>query len=337
MLPAPMSSDQPATNRPPLLLIANPAAGAGRAAAAADRLAAALTGRGLPFIRHDSERRGHAREFAARQLPDQPVVVVGGDGTLHEVLNGLQSRAGKLGPLAVLPSGSGNDFAASLHLCQRPAELALALATDEPREFDVGLAEFAGPRGHESARFANTAGFGFDAEVAAFARRPHRLRGRLLYGAATLAVLRHNPSFLGTLIVDDGPDTPATTWQGELSFVATCNGQFFGGGLHLVPGGRSDDGRLDAVAVAACPRRTLLWLLAKLLCGRHLGDSRLRHHRRRRIQVVSDRPLEGALDGEGLGHRITQITYAIAPERLQVVGTRASLGQCPRAAAASAS
>lgn len=317
-----MSSDQPGTNRPPLLLLVNPVAGSGRGKTAGDRLVAALQARALPFVRHDTNHAGHARVLAATLRPGQTVVLVGGDGTVHEVLNGLPVHDGHLGPLAVLPCGSGDDFASSLRLSKRPEDLAAALANAIPRPIDVGLARYDGPTGPVCERFANSAALGFDGEVAAEARKPHRVRGRLLYALATFAVLRRNPRFLGTITVDDGPGTAAHSWQQELSFVATGNGHFLGGGLHLFRDGRLDDGRLDAVAVPAVPRRTILWLFGKLILGRHRGDPRLRGHQGRRIQIGSDRPLEGALDGEGLQQRVRAITYEIAAERLRFVGAR---------------
>lgn len=322
MLRAPMSSDQPGANRPPLLLLGNPIAGSGRGRLASDRLAAALRTRGVPFVRHDTTHRGHAHTLAATQQPGQTVVLVGGDGTVHEVLNGLPVHGGQLGPLAVLPCGSGDDLASSLRLSRRPEELAAALANPSPRAIDVGLARYDGPAGPVCERFANSAALGFDGEVAAEARKPHRVRGRLLYALATFAVLRRNPRFLGTITIDDGPGTPQRSWQQELSFVATGNGQFIGGGLHLFRDGRIDDGRLDAVAVPAVPRRTILWLFGKLILGRHRGDPRLQVHQGRRIHVASDRLLEGALDGEGLVQQVRAITYEIAPERLLFVGAR---------------
>ncbi|MFO1031008.1 MAG: diacylglycerol kinase family protein [Planctomycetota bacterium] len=317
-----MSSDQPGTNRPPLLLLVNPVAGSGRGKTAGDRLGGALQAMALPFVRHDTNHAGHARVLAATQRPGQTVVLVGGDGTVHEVLNGLPVHDGHLGPLAVLPCGSGDDFASSLRLSKRPEDLAAALANAIPRPIDVALARYDGPAGPVCERFANSAALGFDGEVAAEARKPHRVRGRLLYALATFAVLRRNPRFLGTITVDEGPGTKAHSWQQELSFVATGNGHFLGGGLHLFRDGRLDDGRLDAVAVPAVPRRTILWLFGKLILGRHRGDPRLQVHQGRRIHIASDRPLEGALDGEGLQQRVRAITYEIAPERLRFVGAR---------------
>jgi diacylglycerol kinase family enzyme len=322
MLRVPMPSDQPGTNRPPLLLLANPVAGNGRGRLAADRLCTALQRTGVPFVRHDTTHRGHAHTLAATQLRGQTVVLVGGDGTVHEVLNGLPVHDGALGPLAVLPCGSGDDLASSLRLSWRPEDLAAALANANARAIDVALARYDGPHGPVVERFANSAALGFDGEVAAEARKPHRVRGRLLYALATFAVLRRNPSFVGTITVDDGPGTAARSWQQELSFVATGNGQYIGGGLRLLPDGRIDDGALDAVAVPALPRRTILWLFAKLIAGRHRRDPRLQPHRGRRIHVASDRPLEGALDGEGLQQRVRAITYEIAVERLWFVGAR---------------
>ena len=321
MLAPPMRSDPDGTNREPLLVLENPIAGNGRGARAAAALRAALAAHAVPFASCTTTHRGHARALAAAATPGRTIVVVGGDGSVHEVLNGLPVHAGAIGPLAVLPCGSGDDLASSLRLSRDPRQLAAALAHDAPRALDVAVASYAGPDGLVHERFANSAAFGLDAEVAIEACKPHRLRGRLLYAAATLAVLRRNPRFQATITAGGAGRTP-TTIHGEWSFLATCNGQFIGGGMRLVPDGRCDDGQLDAVAVAACPRRTILWLFAKLLTGRHRGDPRLHTLRSARIDVTTDRPVHGALDGEPLPAPVTAITYTIAPERLWFLGAR---------------
>ncbi|MBK8096261.1 MAG: diacylglycerol kinase family lipid kinase [Planctomycetes bacterium] len=296
----------------PVLLIANPIAGGGRGRRAAEALVAALRSRGVPLVREETTHRGHARELAAAAR--STVVAIGGDGTVHEVVDGLPIRAGRLGPLAVLPCGSGDDWAKSLRLGRDPVAVAAAIARGTIREIDIGEATFSSPDGPHRRRFANAAGLGLDAEVAAEAAKPHRIRGRLLYFLATLRVLRRLQPFRATIRCD--AQAPRTA---ELTFLSTCNGQFVGGGLHLVPDGRCDDGRLDAVELAAVPRRTILWLFARLACGRHRDDPRVRFDRVARLQIDTDRPVLASLDGEVLPAPVSSIAYSILPERLSLL------------------
>ena len=296
----------------PTLLIVNPIAGRGRGRRGAAALAAALQSLGIPFVEAATTHRGHARELAAAARGT--VVAIGGDGTVHEVVDGLPIREGRLGPLAVLPCGSGDDWAKSVRLSRNPLAVAAAIAHRTTREIDIGEATFTGPDGTQRRRFANAAGLGLDAEVAAEAAKPHRLRGRLLYFFATLRVLGRLRSFRATIQCDAHPPRTA-----DLTFLSTCNGQFFGGGLHLVPDGRCDDGLLDAVQLAAVPRRTILWLFAKLALGRHRGDPRVRLDRVTRIRIDTDRPVPSSLDGEVLPTPVSSVVYSVLPERLSLI------------------
>jgi diacylglycerol kinase (ATP) len=323
MLHALMSSDLTRANPTPLLVLVNPAAGGGRGREAGCRLVDALRELGVHCTSVETNRSGHAKEIAATQMPGQVVVSVGGDGTAHETLNGLPIHDGRLGPMAVLPCGSGDDFASSLGLSRDPASLARTLTDPRLRRIDVGIATYGGCDGHVRERFANSASLGFDGEVAAEARKPHRLRGRIHYAMSMLRALRRNPSFVGAITIDDGEGSEPLRWSQELSLVATGNGQRLGGGLRAWPQSRIDDGLLDVLAVAALPRPSMLWLFAKLVTESLREDRRIQTHRGRRINVESDRPIVGALDGEALPLDIRAIRYEIAAEPLWMIDSSA--------------
>jgi diacylglycerol kinase family enzyme len=316
-----MRSDPSVHNRAPWRVLVNPTSGAGRGGRAATALTRELVARGVPFARIDTTHRGHARSLAAATPPGTPVLVVGGDGTVHEVVAGLPVHDRQLGPLAILPCGSGDDFARSVGSDGDVARLVQALA-GSPRLVDVGLATLGTGTTAVRERFANAAGLGFDAEVAAQACRPHRLRGRLHYARSTFAVLRRPHRLTATITLDTGTG-PQRLPTRDFAFVATCNGQYFGGGLHLVPHGRCDDGRLDAVAVDAVGPLGLLWLLAKLCCGRHCRDRRVRLDAVTRLTIELAAPTACAFDGEPWPERVQRIHYELAPERLRLLGTTA--------------
>lgn len=318
MLGPTMRSDPDGTIRQHALLIVNPAAGCGRSVRAAKALESALHAAGLTFTRQDTQGPGHARQLAAASLG--PVVVVGGDGTVHEVTNGLPVRAGQLGPLAVLPCGSGDDFAGGVGFTKNPVELVARLLGGATRPIDVGLAEFPCSSSLAPQRFVNAAALGLDAEVAARARQRRFLRGRLLYTMATLAVLRRPPRFLATITLDAGDGAPAVTTTTECAFVSTCNGPRVGGGLLLAPQARSDDGHFDVVQVAGASAPVILWLLAKLLVGRHRGDPRVRTTTCRRVQIATAAEVAVALDGEPVSERVHGAAFSILPQRLQLLG-----------------
>lgn len=318
MLGPTMRSDPDGTIRQHALLIVNPAAGCGRSLRAARALESALHAAGLPFTRQDTLGPGHARQLAAAS--PGPVVVVGGDGTVHEVVGGLPVRDGQLGPLAVLPCGSGDDFAGGVGFAPNPTDLVARLLGGVTRSIDVGLAEFPDSSSLAPRRFVNAAAFGLDAEVAARARQRRFLRGRLLYTMATLTVLRRPPRFLATITRDAGDGTPEVTTTTECAFVSTCNGPRVGGGLLLAPQARSDDGRFDVVQVAGASAPVILWLLAKLLVGRHRSDPRVRATTCVRVQITTPTEVAVALDGEPVPARVQGATFSFLPQRLLLLG-----------------
>ena len=139
MLRPAMPRDLDGSNQEPLLIIANPRAGHGRGRRRADLLGRELDHSGLPWTISFTERKGHAQQLAADATG--PIVVVGGDGTVHEVVNGLVPRDGRLGPLAVLPAGSGDDFAANARFPADPAALVAHLRRPILRAIDIGAAD----------------------------------------------------------------------------------------------------------------------------------------------------------------------------------------------------
>jgi diacylglycerol kinase (ATP) len=318
MLRPPMPDHPAVAKAAPLLLVVNPTAGSGRAATAAARLAAALTALGVPFERRDTAAAGQARAFAA--AAPGLVVAVGGDGTVHEVVDGLPLRDGRLGPFAVLPAGSGDDFAGALGGPREPEALAAALAQVGAagpvgwREIDVGQARFHTGEGVVARRFVNLAGLGFLAEVAA-AAQGSRWRGRLRYTLATVAALRRLRSFAVREVAAEGAGAAA-----RCVFVHVANGPRCGGGLTMAPMAEFGDGRLECVRVGEVGRLGLLGLLGKLLVGRHLGDRRVWHGTRAGFALELEEPVAAMVDGEVVARDVQRAEFGCGALRMGVLG-----------------
>jgi len=317
MFGVPMRGHLAESNREAALVVVNPVAGGGRGGRVADGLEAALRAQGIAYVRRDTDHAGHARQLAAAAAG--VVIVVGGDGTVHDAVAGLPERDGRLGPLAVLPCGRGDDFAAAVGFGRNPAALAARLRAGSTRCVDLGEAELTGRQTHHR-RFVNVAGLGFDAEVAARAQRGRHLRGRALYVAATLAALRRLPRFWATLELDLGHAAPPLRQRVELAFVSACNGPRFGGGLEVAPQARPDDGWLDAVRVAGCSSLAALLVLVRLGLRRHLNDRRVTSVRCRALTLTTDVAVAAALDGEPLPEPVTAARFRCSPSRLVLVG-----------------
>jgi len=300
----------------PLLVIVNPRAGRGVARRRADALVAELRRAGLAFEERTTNGAGDARSFAAAARG--PVVVVGGDGTVNEAVNGLAERSpgAAIAPFAVFAGGSGNDFAANAGFARDVREFVARLARPATRTIDLGLATVACEHGTVIRRFLNDAGLGFEAEVAAAASRGRWLRGLPLYAVATARALWRQRIVPCELEYED--DVAFVRESAPLLFVSACNGGRVGGGLWFAPDARLDDRRLDVVRVTADSRRATLALFARLLRRRHLEDTRVRLVRCARVTAIPREPLPLVLDGEVVAHRVTRVTASMAPESLVV-------------------
>lgn len=265
-------------------VIINPVAGRGKSMGRWKKAERELIRLGVSYVPFVTSRVGHARELAAtvREEGYSAVMSVGGDGTLNEVLNGL---AGKGVPVAVVSTGTGNDFIRSAGIPADPALAARLVSQGKPTPVDIGR--------FGSRYFINAAGIGFDAEIAHTANT----RFRHLRGAA--------PYVMG-LLTNIGSYKPAsfemTFDQVEVKFkawvVSVTNGQFYGGGMKVVPGANISDGRLDVCIIGSFGRFELLGTFPKVFSGRHITHPKVSLYRTTRVHVKADRKVRIQTDGE---------------------------------------
>ena len=296
-----------------LTFIVNPVSGSRRGQRdhpLIERLARACPDAELLLTRRPGD--GEALARARRMRSNHGVVAVGGDGTVHEVASGLM---GGRAPLAVLPVGSGNDFARMLATPRR-VEAALAwLATARPRALDVGHVRLVASDGSiDQQHFFNSLGIGFEAVVAARAARIRRLRGVARYLIAALRELPGYPAPLMTLEFDH------QTLRQRQFLVAIGNGRWAGGGFKLTPNAQIDDGLLEMTRADDLPLWRLLTILPRVFSGGHLACNGV--HSDRVQSVTIDCP-EGCMvhgDGEILARRAVRLDVKILPGALSVLG-----------------
>jgi diacylglycerol kinase (ATP) len=245
-------------------------------------------------------RPGDAESLAAAAAAagHDRVIVIGGDGTVQEVVNGLLA-GGSPAELGVVPAGSGNDLARSMGL---PTELASAWRVAVGREtqsIDVARAR----NGDGTERwFASAGGIGFDAQVAAAMAKPSGWqRGRAGYLLTTLAELRRFQNRRVDVSVDGVTTTP------RVLFVAIANGEYYGGGMRIAPGAAVDDGMLDLCVVGDISRLTALRQLANLYRGTHVRHPQVELQRGRSVSISGDAGTLVHLDGEPFGGLPLQI------------------------------
>ncbi len=227
---------------------------------------------------------GEAARMArdARRQDVDVVVAAGGDGTVHEVVNGLLADGPEPTPsLFHLPTGTGCDFARSLGLSQDADAVARGLAATRPGRVDVGFIDIDGET--PSRRwFINGINIGLGAGVLRRLKRSRGLRGLGRHGylvAAGLEVLTARPLDLVTCA--DG----AAVDRARLLHLAICNGRYLGGGMQIPGGASLESGRLQLVRVEPLPRLTALVQLRRAMEGR-IAHRAISGHEVQRIEVT---------------------------------------------------
>lgn len=288
--------------KPRTAVIVNPAAGGGASRHAGETVVRELARRGAETTLHLTRHRGHAPELVHRLVQQGvgTVVAVGGDGTAHEVANGIlrardQSGTSSMAAAAmgVIPAGTGNDFARLLtppgSNLDRPRAYDI-IAAGHIRNFDVGRVSW--PGGCEY--FINGMGTGIDVEVVRQIERLPRLPGFVGYLVGLLRALVHFRPVPIRLRLDEH------TLEKHVILIAVGNSDCIGGGFRICPRAMPDDGRFDICMVGDLGFRGVMRTLPRVLRGTHAGlpgvsmaDAELVE-----LEALNGDPLCIQLDGE---------------------------------------
>jgi diacylglycerol kinase (ATP) len=257
----------------------------------------------------------HAVELA-REAGDQGfdlVVAAGGDGTVHEVINGLMQIPAETRPaLGILPLGSGNDFAHILGVPDGPAEALHSCLEGQAHIIDIGSVQ------DENGRleyFNNTIGIGFDAVVTIRSRKITAIHGFMMYLVATLqTILRNfNP-------MDLDVETETESWSQSTTMLTLGNGPREGGGFIVTPEACLDDGLLNYVSIRKISRLTMLRIVPQVMKGTHGKFPQVRFGVCCRMRITSRQPLYVHCDGEifaGFEHDLRRLQIEILPGALK--------------------
>ncbi len=300
-------------SQPDTCVIINPASGRGRAPRRLERLRQRLTAR---VVFRASAAPGHAEQLAFEAAGEGFAVVAaaGGDGTVHEVANGLLRAGRPETALAVIPVGSANDYASSLGQAADPwlrREPALS-----ERRVDVGLVRSACGR---ERFFVNGLGLGFNGAVTMESRRVRGLQGVPLYTLALLRALWYRWSFpcMAVTLDEDRREAPTLAFSAAL-------GQREGNFL-LAPHAILDDGLFDYLHVGSVGRLEVLRYVPGMIRGELAPHPLLRQGRCQRIGLWSEAPLPVHLDGELFSEPkddIRELEVRLLPGALRVVTVR---------------
>jgi len=288
-------------------VVVNPASASGRTAKRWERIVAALETGGERFDVQLTACPGDATTIVRRAVEagTREFVVLGGDGTIGEVVAGFVLPDGS-GPaadgieLSVIHQGTGGDLARGLGI-PKDEDGAVATALDgAPRPMDLGVVHFATEQGPAVRAFASTSNVGMAAEVVQRVTGPlKRLGNNGAFAVATVGCLTRNKRRSVRIVTAEGLDTTA-----DIVDIDVCNNPYMGGGMHVAPDARLDDGLLDVVVIGAASRTKLIRTFPKIYSGRHVDSPLVRIERTRSVTIESlpgHAPEGVVLDGELLG------------------------------------
>ena len=283
-------------------LIVNPTAGSGKAKTLLDAL--------QPYLSHEQDVEvvlttgpGHATELA-REVKDQEgltVISLGGDGTHHEVINGLMPDPRCT--FAVLPAGTGNDFVRMLGYPKTPPDMLNAALHGPEIWLDVGQVN--------DQYFLTVSGVGFDAEVAGWVNQHDKAgNGTWIF---LRGILRHLIRYQSTdmTVYVDGVGRSERTF-----LLAAGNTAYYAGGMYICPGAKADDGLLEIVWVRDLPRLSVLPLLARVFRGTHVQHPVVQTFETEQLSIEGPPQMLVHADGEIVGH--LPVTLRLIPKAIRV-------------------
>ncbi|QQS67329.1 MAG: YegS/Rv2252/BmrU family lipid kinase [Chlorobiota bacterium] len=240
-----------------------------------------------------TEFTNHAKEITINAIIEgyQNIIACGGDGTVHEVINGIMNFEKSLRPnFGCIPIGSGNDFAYGLNLDFDLKNAFYNIFNGGIKAIDVGevISEI------KTEFFNNTVGIGFDANVTIQSRKIKKLRGVFIYLLAVLQTLKKNFNFYNSKIFIDNELTIDTSF-----FMLTLgNGPREGGGFITTPNSMLDDGVFEYMLVPKLKKINVLKLLPKVMKGNHVSSGMAQFGKFKQMRIVSNSCLPVHLDGE---------------------------------------
>jgi YegS/Rv2252/BmrU family lipid kinase len=270
---------------------------------------------GLSFDFQYTEGVGHASELARLATSDgyHFLVAVGGDGTIHEVANGLLNspNAGAT-TLGIVSTGTGNDFIRSMGIPRDYIKACKCVMGDRRSLIDVGLVEYR-KNGRLTRRyFVNGAGVGFDAEVAEAGKSVPRFMGNTV--PFVLALLKTLPGYRNK---DIRMNIDGREKARRVLSVVVSNGAYFGGGMRIAPEAELSDRRLDVVTIGDVGKAELLQVFPRVYKGTHITHPKVRMEKAEKITIECDQRILLQADGELLGEG--PVTFQVVPAALNVV------------------
>jgi len=311
--------------------VVNPHAGSGKTISLWQKAEIRLRQRRIHYTSAKTEHPKHAVELTelAAAKGYRKFIAIGGDGTVHEVLNGIMRFHESNSDisledftLAVLPIGSGNDWIKAHNVPNDTLKAVDFIAESKFAKQDVVMVMHNNEDGTEDYDYMlNVAGIGFDARVCerVNAQKAMGKKGKLIYLRALLRVLKNFYSFTSKVYVDG-----ELVYEGDTYSMAFGIGPWSGGGMRQVPDAIVDDGLLDVLVIPKISMKYLITQVPKLFTGRLNTVPELIYRKAKKIEVQPGdyfgglEPVE--IDGEVVGTCPT--VFTVLPEQINVLSNR---------------
>lgn len=297
-----------------ITIVCNRLSGRGGVAKCLPEVEKHLKERDLDYEIAYTDHAGHAIELAREAVKNGSrfLAAMGGDGTVHEVVNGMVENDKPINPEAVfgvVAAGTGSDFIKTFGIPATPSHAVAHLDGHESFPIDIGKITYQ-QDGIETVRyFANIAEAGIGADVVQRAARLPRWLGPTVYFFAFwLTIRKHRAATVTVDLVD-------RKYEGRMNNLVVANGQFFGGGMKVAPKAAPTDGVLD-VQIEHARKRDAIALMPKIYKGEHVPHPQIEEAKRVRLSIEADRPLLIEADGEVLGH--TPARFEVLKDLLQL-------------------
>ena len=283
-------------------IILNPAAGRGKAKSLMERIDSFFSQADIQFDLSVTERPLHATEIAREAVSEfKDFIVVGGDGTINEVINGIQGSDVNLG---IIPVGSGNDFIKCVNIPNDFEESVKVILDGKIRAIDLGK------MGNRF--FPNGLGVGFDALAAEYANKIKLFKGALIYLISVFkAYFKFTPPVLTI-------ESDTRIIKKRIFFATIGNGICLGSKFYLTPEAKPDDGMFDICIVEPVSMFRLIKLIPKVFKGEHLNENIVTYFKAKHLKVTSDIGSPVHMDGEVISLNLKNFEVELIPNTLNL-------------------
>lgn len=266
-----------------------------------------------------TQRVGDGIRIAAEAIDrgQELLVAVGGDGTLHEVINGMmavEETRRERAVLGIWPAGSGSDFARGMRIPTDPDLFLELLSQGSPRRIDLGAVRCQDADDKPTRRyFLNAADFGIGAKVVErLQKRSRWLPGRSSYLWQTIRTLITYRNPTANLAIDEAP-----AFERTFKSIVIANAPYFGGGMCIAPDARTDDGLLNLVQVGDLGRIEAIRRLGETFQGGRIDHPDLHYSTCISLHASSASHVPIEADGELVG--FLPATFEIVPSAIQAL------------------